>query len=130
MKSNQKSRVIWHTVRMTEDEYQQLKNFATGTICPTLSDYTRRVLLQKPVSVLYRNQSLDDFLADMLQLRKDLQQLSSSFDQAVRLLQAARSTTEIQHWLLLNEQDKNRLLRLVEQIFTKINDTHRLWSHA
>jgi hypothetical protein len=34
-----------------------------------MSDYARKILLGKPVVATYRNQSLDDFMAEMMQLR-------------------------------------------------------------
>jgi MobC-like protein len=130
MKSPQQIRSHWLTIRMTAEEYQQLANLAATTICSSLSDYGRRVLLQKPVSILYRNQSLDDFLAEMLLLRKELRQIGNLFNQAVQRLHTLRTNTELQQWLLLNEQDKNRLFQLIEQISTRINEAHRLWSQG
>lgn len=118
------------TIRLTPDEYQQLERLAANTINSGLSDYCRRVLLQQPVNILCRNQSLDDFLADMLLLRKDLRQIGNQFSQAVHRLQTLKGNTELQHWLLLNEQDKNRLFQLIDKISTQLNAAHRIWSHA
>ena len=118
----------WLTIRLTEEEYTQLEKLAAQTLSPTLSDYGRRVLLQKPVSIRYRNQSLDDFLADMLQLRKDLNSIGGNFNQAVHRLHTLHIVPEIQHWILINEQDKTQLFRLIETISNKINDAYTQWS--
>jgi MobC-like protein len=130
MQQEQQIRTEWFTIRMTKAEYQQLERLAATTISSSLSDYGRRVLLQKPVSILSRNQSLDDFLADMLLLRKDLRQIGGHFNQAVHRLHTLKAKADIQHWLLLNEQDKNRLFQFHEKIFTQLNEANRLWSHA
>jgi MobC-like protein len=116
------------TIRMTPDEYQRLGQFAATTINSGLSDYCRCVLLKAPVNLLCRNQSLDDFQADMLLMRKDLLQIGALYNQAVHRLHMVCTTTELQHWLLLNEQDKNRMFRLFEQIFTQFNEANRIWS--
>ena len=129
MKSKQQIRVVWHTIRLTEDEYQELKKLAAATICPNLSDYSRRVLLQQPVNVLSRNQSLDDFLADMLPLRRDLHQLCT-FDQIIQQQRAANMSAGLEQRLLLIEQKQDRFYRLAETISNQIHEAHRLWSRV
>jgi mobilization protein NikA len=123
-------RTKWLTIRMTEQEYTQLEKLGAKTISPNLSDYGRRVLLQKPVTVRYRNQSLDDFLADMLILRRELNAIGSNFNQAVHRLHSLHIVPEIQHWILINEQDKTQLFRQIETISNKINDAYTLWSRV
>jgi MobC-like protein len=129
MKKDKTIRTKWLTIRMTEVEYQQLEQLAKKTTARNISDYGRRVLLQKPVSVRYRNQSLDDYLADMLALRKELNSIGNNFNQAVHRLHSMHIVPEIQHWLMLNEQDKTQILRKIETISNKINDAYKLWSH-
>jgi hypothetical protein len=128
MNSAQPKRSKWLTIRMTADEYQQLEALSRQTISPSLSEYGRKVLLGKPVIKRYRNQSVDDFLSDMLQLRKDLSAISNNFNQAVRRLHSFNKLTEIQQWILHNEQDKTLLFRQIESISQKINQAYQLWS--
>jgi len=123
-------RTKWLTIRLTEEEYTQLEKLAAKTLCPSLSDYGRRILLQKPVNIRYRNQSLDDFLADMLVLRRELNAIGTNFNQAVHRLHTLHIVPEIQHWILINEQDKTHLFRLIETISNKVNDAYTLWSHV
>jgi len=130
MKKDKIKRSKWLTIRLTEEEYQQVEQLTKKTTCRTVSDYGRRVLLQKPVSVNYRNQSLDDFLADMLALRKDLNAIGNNFNQAVHRLHSMQFVPEIQHWVLINEQDKTQILRQIETISNKINEAYKLWSHV
>jgi len=66
-------RTKWLTIRLTEEEYVQLEKLAAKTLCPSLSDYGRSVLLKKPVHIRTRKQSLGDFLADMLVLRREFE---------------------------------------------------------
>jgi MobC-like protein len=130
MKSASQIRSEVLTIRMTPDEYLQLERLAATTVNSGLSDYCRHVLLQKPVTMLRRNQSLDDFLVDMLLMRKELRQIGNQFNQAVHRLQILKGNAELRHWLFINEQDKNRLFQLIEQISTQLNEAHRLWSHV
>lgn len=119
----------WLTIRLNEEEYEQVEKMASKTLCPTVSDYGRRVLLQKPVNVRYRNQSLDDFVTDMALLRKDLNAIGGNFNQAVHRLHTLHIIPEIQQWILINEQDKTHIFRIIETISNKINDAYNQWSH-
>ena len=130
MTSNKPRRTTWLTIRLTTEEATQLGQLASQSLSPSVSDYARRVLLQKPVSIRYHNQSLDNFLADMTRLRNDLNSIGNNFNQAVHRLHTLRTDAEIQQWLLLTEQDKNRVLQLIENISTHLQAIYRLWSHV
>lgn len=128
-KQQQPRRSRWLTIRMTPDEYQQLEEHARETTTPTISEYGRKVLLGKPVVKRFRNQSLDDFLADMLQLRQELNHIGTNFNQAVHLLHGLNKLPDIQQWILHNEEDKAQLFRQIETISQKVNDVYNQWSH-
>lgn len=128
MKQQQPKRTKWLTIRMTETEYQQVETLTRQTTCSSMSEYARKTVLGKPVILRYRNQSLDDFLADMLQLKQDLNSIGNNINQAVRRLHSLNKLPEIQQWILHNEQDKTQLFRQVETISNKINETYKLWS--
>ena len=128
MKEQRLKRTKWLSLRMSEDEYQLAEKLTQQTTCRSLSEYARKAVLGRPVILRYRNQSLDDFLADMLRLRQDLNQIGNNFNQAVHRLHSLRDRAEIQQWLLLNEQDKTQLCRQIETISNKINEAYQLWS--
>jgi hypothetical protein len=73
-------------VRMNETEINQLTKFQNKTTEKDTSSYLRKVALQKPVTVKYRNESADDFLLDMLNLKKELNAIGNNFNQAVHKL--------------------------------------------
>ncbi|WP_206683265.1 plasmid mobilization protein, partial [Escherichia coli] len=64
----------------------QLEKFQQKTTEKDTSSYLRKVALQKPVTVKYRNESADDFLLDMLNLKKELNAIGNNFNQAVHKL--------------------------------------------
>ena len=128
MKQQQPRRTKWLTIRMTEGEYEQIEKHTAQSTCSSVSEYARKAVLGKPVIMRYRNQSLDDFMADMLQLRQELNHIGNNFNQAVHRLHTLHITEEIQHWILLNEQDKTELFRQIETISNKISEAYKLWS--
>jgi hypothetical protein len=60
---------------MKEEEYQKFIKAYQSTVYPSISAYARKQLLRKPVEVIYRNRSLDDFIESSVKIRKDLQLL-------------------------------------------------------
>lgn len=130
MKNEASYRTKWLTLRLTSEEHQKIKDLAARTVCPTTSEFVRRVLLQEPIHFFYRDQSLDEFLTDMAQLRVELGRLGNNFNQAVHRLHMLHNVPDIQQWLLLNESDKTQLFRHIETISNKLNDSYKLWSHA
>ena len=58
--------------RMNDNELARVIELQKKTTERDVSSYLRRVALQKPVVVTYRNRSADDFLKEMLPLKKEL----------------------------------------------------------
>ena len=69
-KQQNEVRKIFIKIRMNEGELKQVKKNQQQTE-RNLSNYIRKVSLQKPVIIKYRNQSADDFLRDMLEQKKN-----------------------------------------------------------
>jgi len=127
MEQNQAARTKWLTIRMSEEEYKAAETLRRQTTCSSLSDYVRKTVLAKPVVRHFRNQSLDDFQKNMLQLQKELKVIGGNFNQLVRRLHTLKSVPDIQQWILLNEQEKSRLLRQIDTISDTINKAYQLW---
>jgi len=69
-KQQNEGRKIFIKIRMNEGELKQVKKNQQQTE-RNLSNYIRKVSLQKPVIIKYRNQFADDFLRDMLEQKKN-----------------------------------------------------------
>jgi len=50
----------WLHIRLTEHDHKKISDRFSKTTCRKLSEYARRVLLDKVITVNHRNQSLDD----------------------------------------------------------------------
>ncbi|MBS1605457.1 MAG: hypothetical protein JST42_22525 [Bacteroidetes bacterium] len=59
-------------VLYSADEFSRLKKLFARSTGKTLSNYVRNVSLQEPVEVVQRNQSFDDFVVELVLLRKEL----------------------------------------------------------
>jgi len=59
--------------KVSAAEFQQIKDRQANSTCNGLSEYIRNCSLGQPVTVYYRNQSFDDFVTEIVLLRKTLQ---------------------------------------------------------
>lgn len=48
-------------IRLSRQDWDKINLLAGKSTCRSLSGYARKVLLQQPVKVFYRNQSFDEF---------------------------------------------------------------------
>jgi MobC-like protein len=129
MKKEKELRDKWVNTRYSKSELETLQKLFKQTACKDLGDYIRKVTLNKPVSIRYRNQSVDDFLAEMVSLKRELNAIGTNFNQAVHRLHNLQFVPDIQHWVMMNETDKTQLFRLIESINNRVNQLYQLWSH-
>ena len=114
-------------VRLTAKELEKIHTKFSQSTCRKLSDYIRKVLLDKPITVNQRNQSLDDFMAEMIVLRNELNAIGNNFNQTVKRLHALQQIDEIKTWLILNETARQIILNKITEIKSKINQINDQW---
>src|SRR5690348_11038189 len=128
MKEEKQVRSILLPIRLNVDEKKKLNSLYGKTTCNSLSEYARSVLLKEPVNILYRNQTADEFLAEMIQLKKELNAIGNNFNQAVHKLHTLDHVPEIKAWAILNEAGKKSFLKKVEEINDRVHQIYELWS--
>jgi hypothetical protein len=114
-------------IRLKQSDFNIIHKRFSSSSCNKLSEYARDVLLNKPVTIKQRNQSLDDFMTEMIKLRNDLNKLGNNFNQSVKKLHTLDQITEFKTWLVLNENDKKILMEKVNEIKSKINQFSEAW---
>jgi len=63
-------------VYLTPEEYEKLTVTAKQTSCGSLSQYGRKVLFGKPITMLYRNRSADDAVEAGIQILNSMKILA------------------------------------------------------
>lgn len=121
------NRTYWCNIRLNEDEYNSLKNKLSTTYCRKVSDYVRNVLFEKPVMVRQRNQSMDDFMKELIHLRTDLNALGNNFNQVVKKLNSLPPSPEYTQWLSVAKHQQQQLQDKVDRIQERINDFSNRW---
>lgn len=126
-KPENEKRKHWLKIRVNETEVAHLKSLQTRTTQRTLSNYVRKVALQKPVIVTYRNQSVDDFLKEMLALRKELAVIGNNFHQAVQQLHLLDRIPEFRTWLVQYDGAQKDLVGKIDDIRLRMNQLYDQW---
>jgi len=127
MSEQNNTRTKWLHLRLKEDEYAKLHKHFSKTTCRKISDYSRKILLGKPVTSTYRNQSLDDFMSEMMQLRSELNSIGNNFNQAVKKLHSLSQFSEFRSWLITYELEKQTVLNKIDEIKNRINKIADQW---
>lgn len=114
-------------VRFTAAEYNKLvKRFKTTT-CRKMSEYLRKCILHQPIATNYRNESLDEFMLEIIRLRRELNALAGNFNQTVKKLHTLRQIPEFRDWIMQSEAQRAALLEKVEEIQKAIDKTAAKW---
>lgn len=114
-------------LRLTSEEYAKIEKRWKASTCRKLSDYLRKYLFNKPVTVNYRNASLDDCMHEIIRLRSELNSLGNNFNQAVKKLHTLRQIPEFKHWIETWTLDEKRLIEKVEEIKKSIRKISEKW---
>ncbi|MBY0479720.1 MAG: plasmid mobilization relaxosome protein MobC [Chitinophagaceae bacterium] len=114
-------------VRINAVEKTQLKKLQKQSTERSLSNYVRKVALQKPVTITYRNQSADDFLKDMLDLRKQLNGIGNNFNQAVHKLHTLDRIPDFREWIREQQAAQKQIVQSIETIRLRMNQLYEQW---
>ncbi|KFC59170.1 hypothetical protein FEM08_20310 [Flavobacterium gilvum] len=75
----------------------------------------------------YRNQSVDEFMYEMIRLRSELNALGNNFNQAVKKLHTLQQIPEFKAWIIRHELEKKILFNKVEEIKNHIEKISEKW---
>ncbi len=114
-------------LRLTPKEYEKIEQKWKASTCRKLSDYVRRIIFGKPIVATYRNQTLDDYMAESIKLRNELNSIGNNFNQAVKKLHTLDQIAEFRDWLVTYELEKKILLNKVDEVKNHIQKIGEKW---
>lgn len=114
-------------MRFKPEEYSKVTISFKATTKKKLSEYIRFVLLEKPVTVYTRDQSVDDLMTELVRLRNELSAIGSNFNQLVKRLHTAGQFQEIKALALRCENDQEKFTEKVKEINLKIAEMSDKW---
>ena len=127
MSDKKENRTRFVGLRFTETEHQKLTDQSSKTITPEISEYIRRILFNKEITLKHRNQSLDEFMAEMILMRKELNAIGNNFNQAVKKLHTLNHISELRSWIIIYDAANQDMLNKVTEIKNRINLISDTW---
>ena len=85
------------TIRFSPEEYSKIFQSYKRTTNRRLSEYFRLVMLEKPVTVNTRNQSLDNVQTELIAMKNELKAIGNNFNQSVKKLHMMEHISERQN---------------------------------
>ncbi len=124
-KNSNRCRIIG--LRLSLKEYEQVEQRCKNSTAKKLSEFVRMVLFNKPITVYQRNKSLDDFMAEIMLLRNELNSVGNNFNQAVKKLHTLQQISDFKNWIISYETEKQTLFNKVDEIKNRINKIADEW---
>lgn len=125
MMENRIRRLIF---RLKPDEYEKIEKRRQKSMCRSMSEYSRSVLLKKPVTFAYRNRSMDDVLEELIQIRNELNHIGINFNQAVHKLNNVMGMPNAELWQAALIVLRDQLEPSIREIKEKMDNYSEIWS--
>lgn len=122
---NRSKRLI---TRFNTEEYGGILKRFSKTNFRKLSQYTRSLLLEKPVTVFYRNRSMDEVLEELVLLRRELNAVGNNLNQSVKNINSLHGLPDTRLWMDLLAIIKTEITPKVGEINQKMNEYSDVWS--
>jgi hypothetical protein len=113
-------------VRITTKEWEVINDKFSRSTCRKLSDYIRKKIFDKPITMYTRNQSLDDCMHELIRLKNELNSIGVNYNQVVKKMYTLDHIYEVKNWLLQHDHTEGLLAEKMKVIHSQIaiiNDT-------
>ena len=115
-------------VRLTTDEYATIREKFLTSTNRVFSGYIRDLLLQRPITTKFRNQSLDEFIPIALALKNELETIGEHFAQAVKQLNTLPQAGELKDSIEYFAAEEFSLQQKTDEIKNCLAKIYELWS--
>lgn len=116
------NRSQWLHLRLKPEELSLIQEKFKNTTCRKQSEYACKVLLDKPLTITYRNKSLDAFIEEIVRLKADLNTVGNNFNQAVKKPHSLNQVAEFRIWVISWSNTKEKIDYCINEIKSSINN--------
>jgi len=116
----------WLHVRLTLQEYEKIQTAFGQTVQDSLSDYARKLLLKKPVIGRYQDTGMQELLAELTALRRDLHGIATNYNQLVKKINS-QGENELNSNFAQGHEFQKSILNSLDLVNRFINQTAAKW---
>ena len=121
------NRTRWMNTRFTPEEYKIIHSRFEKSMFRKKSEYSRALILQKPVIFTYRDKSMDDVLEELISLRNELNHIGNNFNQAVHKLNSVMGMPDAELWQSMLIVLRDQLEPSIREIKKKMDNYSDIW---
>lgn len=127
MKEPAKRRLRYVGLRFTREEFEKIDELKSKSTTKELSEFIRKCVFDKPITIRQRNASLDDFMQQMILLKNEFSAIGNNFNQAVRLLNTFKEYGQVEEFMQKFSLVETELKANADAIQDKINKIADEW---
>ncbi|REG76901.1 plasmid mobilization protein [Algoriphagus antarcticus] len=116
----------WLHVRLTCKEYESIQTNFGQTVQYSLRDYARKLLLKQPIIGRYKDTGMQELLAELTMLKRDLHGLATNYNQIAKKLNSV-GENETSSFLVQGQELHNTILVSLQSVNRFINQTAEKW---
>jgi len=128
MENPEENRTHRLIVRFKPAEFELIEKRFKKTLFRKLSEYTRNVLLEKTITVTYRDKAMDDVLEELILLRRELNAIGNNLNQAMRQINSVHGNADTKLWANLLTIVNGKVEPAILQIKERMNHYADIWS--
>ncbi|SMD01200.1 plasmid mobilization protein [Pedobacter nyackensis] len=126
-RSSEQKRTQWMHIRLTPAEAKRINERFRKTTNKDLSSFIRKVLMDKPVTVITRNQSFDQFIQEMILLKNELSAIGSNLNQITKKINSHATTPSVKLLMENYRLVKENVDTKIAGIKNKLNQFSDTW---
>ena len=127
MREENKNKTKWLHVRLTNEEFKAISLAFARTTEINLSDYIRKKISGQPMFEGIRDQSLQDILSELTEIRNNLNGAANNFNQAVKRMHTLKGEKDVDLWLPMLKLNEKKLLQSIAEMIVYIGKTNVVW---
>jgi chromosome segregation ATPase len=130
MKTNQSKKSVVITFAVQPEEYAKIKLRQQNSTCRSISEYIRNILLNNPITTIFRDQSLDDLIEEIAVLNSEINSLKNMQQELIKKLDQHPQIKELSESLKGLEQESQELRKRIEELKKQIEKITDKWLHS
>jgi hypothetical protein len=127
MRKNDPSNIHCIYVGLKLEEYAKIELQYKASTCRNKSEYIRNLIYNRPITILYRNQSLDNLIEEMVILNNEINAIKNDLSKTLEILHIHKDSLEFKKSLQDVELSMGSLYKKIDEVKNQIEKITDKW---
>jgi hypothetical protein len=127
MRKNDPSNIRCIYVGLKLEEYAKIELQYKASTCRNKSEYIRNLIYNRPITILYRNQSLDNLIEEMVILNNEINAIKNDLSKTLEILHIHKDSLEFKKSLQDVELSMGSLYKKIDEVKNQIEKITDKW---